>query len=244
MSRNICGLLGRYWLCLLGQSLVPVCESGARTPSRVCQLLCPPYRQMGTVAHSQPHATITPKLFCFSSNAENKTVVFSSPPALGAGGPRFKSARPDQIYLPYFRGLKENAIHVKLHCGSQADRRSGCASRLIPKSSPRDEFARMRGGRRANQKPLNESKLSARNLASMGKIRGTQRISRYSIWSKAHRCSHVRKLCPLSRFVDRLFCPPTRRGMGSLQPLGSQPLGNLITLCRSGNFPKRISKLR
>ena len=35
----------------------------------------------------------------------------------------------------------------------------------------------MRGGRRAIQKLLNESKVSARHLASMGKIRGTLRIS-------------------------------------------------------------------
>jgi len=51
---------------------------------------------MGTLAHSQPHATIVPKLFSFSKNVENRTVVFGSAPALGAGGPRFKSARPDQ----------------------------------------------------------------------------------------------------------------------------------------------------
>ena len=74
----------------------PICESGASAPSRLCQLLCPPNRQMGTFAHSQPHATISAKSFCFSGNVENKTVVFGSPPALGAGGPRFKSARPDQ----------------------------------------------------------------------------------------------------------------------------------------------------
>src|ERR1700688_4463950 len=75
----------------------PVCESGARAPFRLCQLLCPPNRQMGTFAHSQPHATITTKLFCFSRNVENRRVVFGSPPALGAGGLRFKSGRPDQI---------------------------------------------------------------------------------------------------------------------------------------------------
>ena len=111
--------------------------------------------------------------------------------ALGAGGPRFESGRPDQIYLPYFRGLKENAIHVKLHCVSQAGRRSGFASRLIPKSSPRDGFARMRGGRRAIQKPLNESKLSARNLASMGKIRGPRVFLVSSISGNADRCSRT-----------------------------------------------------
>ena len=77
-------------------------ESRGSAPSRLCQLLCPPSRQMGTVAHSQPHATITTKSFCFSSNAENRRVVASSPPALGAGGPRFKSGRPDHSF-PYFQ---------------------------------------------------------------------------------------------------------------------------------------------
>jgi len=67
----------------------------SRAPSEMCQLLCPPYIQMGTVGHSQTHATITTKLFCFSSNVENRRVAFGSPPALGAGGLELKSARPD-----------------------------------------------------------------------------------------------------------------------------------------------------
>src|ERR1700687_3458552 len=46
------------------------------TPSRLCQVLCPPKRQMGTFEYSQPHATITAKLFCFSGNVDNRTVVF------------------------------------------------------------------------------------------------------------------------------------------------------------------------
>ena len=41
---------------------------------------------MGTVAHSQPHTTITAKFFCFSGTAENMTVALSSTPALAAGG--------------------------------------------------------------------------------------------------------------------------------------------------------------
>jgi hypothetical protein len=71
----------------------------AKRHPRLCQLLCPPNRQMGTFAHSQPHATIAVKLFCFSSNVENRRIVFGRPPALGAGGLRFKSGRPDQILL-------------------------------------------------------------------------------------------------------------------------------------------------
>jgi uncharacterized protein YciI len=44
-------------------------------------------------------------------------------------------------------------------------------------SSPHDEFAKIRGDRSAIQKPLSGGKLSARHLASMGKIQGTLRIS-------------------------------------------------------------------
>ena len=51
------------------------------------------------------------------------------------------------------------------------------ANRLVSESSPPDEFAKTRGGRRAVQKLLNGSKLSARHLASMGKIQGTLCIS-------------------------------------------------------------------
>src|SRR5260370_32440864 len=67
--------------------------------------LCPPNRQMGTGAHSQPHARITTKLFCFSGNVENRRVVLTIPPSLGAGGPEFKSRRPDQNISRVFFSL-------------------------------------------------------------------------------------------------------------------------------------------
>jgi hypothetical protein len=51
------------------------------------------------------------------------------------------------------------------------------ASRLIPESSPHDEFAKSWGGRSAIQKLLNGGKLNARHLASMVKIQGTLCIS-------------------------------------------------------------------
>src|SRR6266851_5871785 len=78
---------------------VPVWQTRVSATSRLCQLLCPPNRQMGTGAHSQPHARITTKLFCFSGNVENRRVVLTIPPALGAGGPEFESRRPDQSML-------------------------------------------------------------------------------------------------------------------------------------------------
>src|SRR6202030_4441768 len=59
-------------------------------------ILCPPYRHTRTVVHSQPHPTVSTKLLFFSSNTENGGFVLDGPPALGAGGPEFKSRRPDQ----------------------------------------------------------------------------------------------------------------------------------------------------
>src|SRR6267143_3313810 len=66
-----------------------------------------------------------------------------SAPALGAGGPRFKSGRPDQnISRIFFNLLKALLTYLKLTCGVPAGRRSQFASRLIPKSSPHDEYSR------------------------------------------------------------------------------------------------------
>ena len=91
------------------------CLTGGVHLTRLCRFLCPPNRQMGSSAHSQPHAAITPKLFCFSRNAENTRVALGRPPALGAGGPRFKSGRPDQKYLACFLLLIESAVHPQTH---------------------------------------------------------------------------------------------------------------------------------
>src|SRR5229473_7293433 len=71
----------------------------------MCRLLCPPCRQMGTAGHSHLHATDSAKLLVFSSSAENGRVVLSGPPALGAGGPEFKSRRPDQFMFIVFHHL-------------------------------------------------------------------------------------------------------------------------------------------
>src|SRR6266478_7685488 len=88
----------------------PVFESWASVPFRVCQLLCPPYKHLGTFGHSQPHATITTKLFCFSGSIENKRVVLIGMPALGAGGPEFESRRPDQNISRVFFSLIESLL--------------------------------------------------------------------------------------------------------------------------------------
>jgi hypothetical protein len=42
---------------------------------------------MATFADSHPHGSITAKLFRFSTNIENRMVVFGSAPALTEGAP-------------------------------------------------------------------------------------------------------------------------------------------------------------
>ncbi len=140
-------------------------------------ILCPPYRHIRTVAHSQPHATVSTKLLFFSSNAENGGFVLDGPPALGAGGPEFKSRRPDQNMSRVFFYLLKAPFTSNPICGNLAGRRSQFASCLVSVSSPHDEFCKNTGGRRAIQKPLTASKLNARHPASMGKIQGTLCIS-------------------------------------------------------------------
>ena len=98
---------------------------------------------------------------------------------MGAGGPRFKTGRPGQntsrVFYNLLRGL---FTQKKLTYGIPPDKRSGFASRLVPKISPHAEPAKTRGGRSAIQRLSNGRKLNARHLASMGKIKGTLRISR------------------------------------------------------------------
>ena len=96
---------------------VPVWQTRVSATSRLCQLLCPPNRQMGTGAHSQPHARITTKLFCLSGNVENRRVVLTIPPALGAGGLPVQVRAPRPIFsLVYghlakpFPSLLENSM--------------------------------------------------------------------------------------------------------------------------------------
>ena len=62
--------------------------------SKVYQILCPLYVQMGTFLYSQPHVAGSIKSFCFSSTVENVRVVLTGAPALVArGGREFESLR-------------------------------------------------------------------------------------------------------------------------------------------------------
>jgi len=81
-------------------------------------------------------------LFVFKTEIEKEGLPGDITPALGAGGPRFKSGRPDQKYLACFLLLIESAVHLEPICGILADRSSQFASLLLSESSPHDEFAK------------------------------------------------------------------------------------------------------
>jgi hypothetical protein len=82
---------------------------GVILSQKMYPILCPPYRHTRTVVHSQPHPTVSTKLLFFSGKAENGGFVLDGPPALGAGGPEFKSRRPDQFMFIVFH-------HLEIHC--------------------------------------------------------------------------------------------------------------------------------
>jgi hypothetical protein len=53
--------------------------------------------------------------FVFKNKIEKEGLPSDSPAGLGAGGPEFKSRRPDQKYLAWFLLLIESAVHLKPH---------------------------------------------------------------------------------------------------------------------------------
>jgi hypothetical protein len=69
--------------------------------------------------------------FVFKIKIEKEGLPSDSPAGLGAGGPEFKSRRPDQMYPAYFLQLIESTFHPKLRCGILAHRSSEFASPLI-----------------------------------------------------------------------------------------------------------------
>jgi putative transposase len=115
--------------------------------------------------------------FVLKNKIEKEGLPRDSLAGLGAGGPEFKSRRPDQN-IACFLSLIESTLLSKFTCGIPPDRRSEFTSHLVSMSSSHGEFAKTWGGRSAIQKLLNRGKLSTRRLASMGKIMGTLCISR------------------------------------------------------------------
>jgi hypothetical protein len=74
--------------------------------------------------------------FIFKIEIEKEGLPGGITPALGAGGPRFKSGRPDQKYLACFLLLIESAVHLKPRLWN-----SGRQECLIRKSFSFLEFA-------------------------------------------------------------------------------------------------------
>lgn len=70
-------------------------------------------------------------LLVFKTKIEKEGLPIDDTPDLGAGGPEFKSRRPDQMYPAYFLQLIESTFHPKLRCGILAHRSSELASPLI-----------------------------------------------------------------------------------------------------------------
>ena len=131
-------------------------------------------------SHISVHGATTKNFsnsFVFKTEIEKEGLPGDITPALGAGGLRFKSGRPDQNISRVFCSYRK-LTSPKTALWISSGRRSRFKSRLIPKSSPHDKFSETRGGRSAIQKLLSGRKLIARDLASMGKIQGTLRISR------------------------------------------------------------------
>ena len=60
--------------------------------------------------------------FVFKTEIEKEGLPGDITPALGAGGPRFKSGRPDQKYLACFLWFTESFFRSELNCGIPADR--------------------------------------------------------------------------------------------------------------------------
>ena len=125
--------------------------------------------------------------FVFKTEIEKEGLPRASPAGLGAGGPEFKSRRPDQnISRVFFSVLKAPFTSTPI-CGIQADRRSEFVIRVIPKSSPQDKYSKTGRGRSAIQKLLNGRNLKKAYGVGEGKTGGTLRTFRSSFWSKTHR---------------------------------------------------------
>ena len=100
----------------------------------------PPFSKWGSIPHEDKRGSCD----TIKCSACRGVAQPGSAPALGAGGLRFKSGRPDQKYLPSFLPLIKNVLHLKLHCGILAGR-SAC-SQIIWRGQFREgSFAGVRG---------------------------------------------------------------------------------------------------
>ena len=115
--------------------------------------------------------------FVFKPRIEKEGLPRDSPAGLGAGGPEFKSRRPDQnIWRSFFILSK---VLLTQNRPVEFRQAGGLDSQVVwfPRVRRMMSLQKTRGGRRAIQKLLNGRKLIAGHLTSMAKIQGTLCIS-------------------------------------------------------------------
>ena len=105
--------------------------------------------------------------FVFEPKIEKEGLPGDSTPDLGAGGPEFKSRRPDQNISRVFLSLLEGPFTPIPVCGILADRSSIGVSRLVSQILQHGEYAK--------------------NTERLGKTGGTLRTFRLSFCSKTRR---------------------------------------------------------
>jgi hypothetical protein len=124
------------WLRIVGW-LDPGCLdpcSREEEPGLLWGIFGGPCARGGTFSYFLAPPTFFGKSFLFESNVAKEGLPRDDPSGLGAGGPEFKSRRPDQNHLPYFLQLVKSGLHPKLHCGIPADRGTRSTSDSIVKT--------------------------------------------------------------------------------------------------------------
>ncbi len=110
--------------------------------------------------------------FVFKPEIEKEGLPGDITPALGAGGLRFKSGRPDQFISFVYRHLAALAFWCHLPCGLLPGRRSDFATYSIPMISMYGNQTKTPGGKSASRKLLNWRELSGHFLLVWGKMWG------------------------------------------------------------------------
>src|ERR1700745_348025 len=99
--------------------------------------------------------------FVFKTRIEKEGLPRDSPAGLGAGGPEFKSRRPDQnISRVFFRLLK------------MGDRSSQFASRLVSESSPHAEFCKNTGRQECYSETIERTQVNRQRSGKYGENSG------------------------------------------------------------------------
>ena len=125
--------------------------------------------------------------FVFKTEIEKEGLPGDITPALGAGGPRFKSGRPDQNHLPCLLQLIESAVHRKTHLWNSVRQEVWIRNSFSFREFATRRICKNKRSRSAIQKLLNGRNLKKANGVGEGKTGGTSRTFRSSFWSKTAR---------------------------------------------------------